>query len=161
MRRTLSINLVMKFTDRWNQNMFSSLVPGHIIIVDESMGMWKRNGMSGWMFIHRMPTLVGRESHTTADCDIGADIFVEPYEGKKIMKIADFVSVFGSNPSKALRCVRPCFGSGRYVILVSGFASFKCIKAMVEHGMHVIGNVKIAHVGFPKNWLLLNAPVRG
>jgi hypothetical protein len=93
--------------------MVSSLVLGHIITVDESMGMWKRKGIPGLMLVHRKPTRVGRESHTTADCDNGVVVFVEPYEGKKIMKTANFVSEFGSNPSKALRCARPWFGSSR------------------------------------------------
>jgi hypothetical protein len=47
------------------------------------------------------------------------------------------------------------------VILDSGFASFKCIRGMAENGMYAIGNVKSAHVAFPKAWLKQNAPVRG
>ena len=52
--------------------------PGHTITVDESMGLWKGKGMLGLMVVKRKPTPVGRESHTTADCDTGTIIFVEP-----------------------------------------------------------------------------------
>ena len=130
--------------------MFSNLGPEHIFTLDESMGLWKGKGMPSWMFVHRKPTLVGRESHTTADCDTGVVIFVEPYEGKTIMKTANFVAEIGSNLAKALRCVRPWFGSGRCVILYFGFASYKCVVAMDDYGFFVIGNVKTAYVGFPK-----------
>ncbi len=73
----------------------------------------------------------------------------------------EFVSVYGSNPAKALRCVKPWLSSGRCVILDPGFASLKCVKGMAEHGMLCIGNVKFAHTGFPKAWLTENALVRG
>jgi hypothetical protein len=97
---------IRKFTNEWNKNMFLNLVPGHMITVDESMGLWKGKGMHGWMFVYRKPTHVGRESHTTADCDTGDVFFVEPYEGKAKIKTADFVAHVGSNPAKALRCVK-------------------------------------------------------
>jgi hypothetical protein len=67
------------------------------------------------------------------------------------MQDKEFVSGYGAKPAKAMRCVKPRLGSGRCVILDSGFASLKCVKGMAEHGMFAIGNVKTAHNGFPKN----------
>ena len=92
---------------------------------------------------------MGRESYTTADFDMGALIFVEPYEGKNLIKDKKFVSTYGANPTKALRSVKPWIGSGRCVILDSGFASYKCIRGMAENGMYAIGNVNTAHLAFP------------
>ncbi len=66
--------------------MINQLIPGNYITVDESMGFWRGKGMPGWLFVKRKPTPVGRESHTTADWETGAIIFVEPYEGKVRMK---------------------------------------------------------------------------
>ncbi len=130
--------------------------------MDESMGLlWKGKGMHWWMVVQWKPTPVGRESHTTADCDTGAIIFVEPYEGELIMQGKEFVADNGANPVKALRYVKPWFGSGRCVILDSGFASLKCVKGMAKHGLFTIGNVKSAHVGFPKTWLVRNEHARG
>ncbi len=120
-----------------------------------------RQRNAGLAFVKRKPTPVGRESHTTADCESGAIFFVDPYEGKLRMQENDFVAACGANPAKALRCVKPWFGSGRCVIFDSGFASLKCVKGMAEHGMFCIGNVKSAHTGFPKTWLKENAQVRG
>ncbi len=74
------------------------------------------------------------------------------------MQGKEFVADYGANPAKALRCVKPWFRSGRCVILDSGFASLKCVKGMAEYGLFTIGNVKSAHVGFPKTWLVKNAP---
>jgi hypothetical protein len=78
-----------------------------------------------------------------------------------LVKDKELVSTYGANHAKALRCVKPWFGSDRCVILDSGFASYKCIRGMAENGMYVIGNVKYAHVAFPKVWLKQNAHVRG
>ena len=117
--------------------------------------------MHVWLFVKRKPTHVGRESHTNADCETGAIIFAEPYEGKILMQDNEFVSGYGANPEKAMRCVKPWFGSERCVILDSGFSSLKCVKGMAKHGMFAIGNVKTAYNGFPKNWLKENAPSRG
>ena len=55
-------------------------------------------GMPGWMFVGRKPTNRGGESHTTADCDTGCIIFVEPYEGKHRMANKEFVNEWGKSP---------------------------------------------------------------
>ena len=34
-----------KFTNEWIDNMITNLVPGNILIVDESMGLWKGKGI--------------------------------------------------------------------------------------------------------------------
>ena len=73
------------FVQHWNDNIKDKLVPGPFIIVDESMALWKGRGMPGLMSVPRKPTPLGRESHTTADGDTGAIIFVEPCEGKDRM----------------------------------------------------------------------------
>jgi hypothetical protein len=133
--------------------MVTNLVPGKILAVDESMELWKGKGVPVWLYVSRKPTLVDRESHSTTDCDTREIIVVEPYEEKNVTKEKEYVATYGANPAKALRCVKPCFGSGRCVILDSGFASFKCIRVMTENGMFAIGNIMSAHVGFPKAWL--------
>jgi hypothetical protein len=117
--------------------------------------------MPGWMVVGRKPTNPGRESHTTADCDTGCIIFVEPYEGKHRIANKEFVDELGKNPSKCIRCVKPWFGYGRCVIADAGFASIKCDEGLAEHGLYMIGNVKGASTGFPKKWMLDQLHVRG
>ena len=152
---------IRRFITCWNDTMGKALDPGPTLVVDESMALWKGRGMPGLMAVPRKPTPLGRESHTTADGETGVIIFIEPYEGKDRMAKKEYVTEWGKNPSKALRCVKPWFRSARCVILDAGFASLKCCKGMSEHGMFMIGNVKGGHSGFPKDWLLEHVPVRG
>ena len=164
-------NPIRRFLDEWNSRMASTLAPGPVICVDESMGLWvgRRNkdgtmqsdGMPGWQFVGRKPTNMGRELFTTACCDTGIIIFAQLHEGATRMAQKEFVAEWGKNPSKAMRCVKPWFGSGRLVILDSGFASFKCAHGLAENGLFTIGNVKTASAKFPKDWLLDQVPERG
>ena len=152
---------IRRTVDEWNARMEVALDPGPFLTVDESMAGWKGKGMPGLMSVPRKPTPVGREAHTTADATTGVIIHYEMYEGKDRMAHKEFVDIAGKNPAKALRCVKPWFGSGRCVILDSGFASVSCALSLRDKGMHMIGNVKSAHKMFPKAWLLSQAPHRG
>ena len=152
---------VRKLVDSWNNCMEAAIEPGPVLTVDESMGGWKGKGMPGLMVVPRKPTPTGREAHTTADAETGVIIHYEMYEGKELMKHKEFVADAGKNPAKAMRCVKPWFGSGRCVILDSGFACVVCALCLRDKGMHMIGNVKTGHKKFPKEWLLSQVPARG
>ncbi len=65
--------------------------------------------MPGWLYVKRKPTPVGRESHTTADCDTGTIIVVEPYEGKVRMQEKNFCQSMELTLQK--RCVASSVGS--------------------------------------------------
>jgi hypothetical protein len=140
---------VRRFIESWKGRIAIQLSPGPLLTADDSMGLWtgKRDkdaptqgeGVPGWMFVGRKPTNRGRESHTTADCDTGCIVFVEPYEGKHRMANKEFVDEGGKNLSKCSRCVKPWFGSGRCVIADAGFASIKCAEGLAEHGLYMIG----------------------
>ena len=152
---------VRKLVDVWNENMHEALIPGPVLTVDESMGGWKGKGMPGLMTVPRKPTPTGREAHTTADAQTGVVVHYEMYEGKKLMEEKEFVDIAGKNPAKAMRCVKPWFGSGRVVILDSGFASVRCALHLMDKGIYMIGNVKTGHTQFPKAWLISQVPRRG
>ena len=152
---------VRLFVDAWNAQMQRTLTPGPILVVDESMGLWKGKGMPGLMVVQRKPTPVGRESHTTADADTQCIVFVEPYEGKQRMESKEWVSEWGKAPSVAMRCVKPWIGTARLVIADAGFASLKLAIGLAEHGLYLVGNVKGAHSGYPRAWLLEQVPARG
>ena len=51
--------------------------PGRVLVVDESMALWKGKGMPGKMHVPMKPTTDGREAHTTADAETGALIFTD------------------------------------------------------------------------------------
>ena len=152
---------IRAFVESWNQNMAHAFIPGWVMTVDESMAKWKGKGMPALMSVPRKPTPVGREAHTTACGQTGVIVAYEVYEGKQRMETAEYVQEAGKNPAKALRCTKPWHGSGRVVILDSGFASVKCAKALRDKGLFMIGNVKTASMGFPKDWLISQVPRRG
>ena len=164
-------NPIRRFLDQWNSCVAATLIPGPIICVDESMGLWvgRRNkagaiggnGMPGWQFVGRKPTNKGREMFTTACCETGIIIFTELHEGAARMGQKEFVTEWGKNPAKAMRCVKPWFGTGRLVVIDSGFASLSCARGMAENGLFIVGNVKTASAGFPKAWLLSQVHERG
>jgi hypothetical protein len=160
---------VRLFTYAWNAVVHASVIPGKVLTVDESMGLWKgkrgkyggNDAMPGWMFVGRKPTNSGRESHTIADCDTGCIMLVEPYEGKERMAEKEFCKDFRKNPAKAMRCTMPWFNSGRTVIADSGFASVQLAKELAENGLYMIGNVKTGHSKYPRQWLLSKVKTRG
>ena len=152
---------VRYFVEVWNKNMEKAFVPGYVLTVDESMGLWKGKGMPGLMSVPRKPTPIGREAHTTACGETGVIVFYEIYEGKERMADKEFVSLAGKNPAKAMRCVKPWFRTGRLVILDSGFASVSAAIHLRDKGLYMIGNVKTADVKFPKAWLISQCPTRG
>ena len=154
-------NPIRLFIDKWNNNMFQAFVPGGTMTVDESMTEWLGQAMPGLMVVPRKPTDTGREGHTTACTESGILIFYEAYEGSARMESKEFVAEFGKNPAKALRCVKNWFHSGRLVLVDSGFASVELAMGLAEHGLLHIGNVKTAHTGFPKDWLLSQVKERG
>ncbi len=53
------------------------------------------------------------------------------------MQSKEFLGTYGANPAKALRCVKPWFGSDRCVIPDSCFASLNCAKGMAENGLFI------------------------
>jgi hypothetical protein len=149
------------FSEEWNKNMSKAISPGAYITVDESMGGWTGKGMPGLMFVPRKPTELGRECHTTACCDTGCIIWQEPYEGSLLMAKKKYCKEHGKNPAKAMRCTEAWQGTGRTVILDSGFMSVQCASGLMDVGLYSIGNVKSGSRAYPKDWLRSQVHVRG
>lgn len=45
--QTDPFSFIRRFADEWNNNMLCCLTPGHVLVVDESMGQWLGKGMPG------------------------------------------------------------------------------------------------------------------
>ena len=58
--QTDPFTFIRHFADEWNINMLRCVIPGHILVVDESMGQWLGKGMPGLMHIARKLTPDGR-----------------------------------------------------------------------------------------------------
>ena len=77
------------------------------------------------------------------------------------MEDKEYVRQVGKAAAVPIRCTKPWHGSGRVVIIDAGFAGIPAAKGLGDAGLYMIGNVKNCHAGFPKKWLLQNAPTRG
>ena len=141
--------------------MLRCVTPGCILVVDESMGQWLGKGMPGLMHIARKPAPDERKGHTVADIETGCIIRYEIYEGKALMADKEYVKDLGAGAATAMRLTSPWRKSGQIVILDSAFASMKAAKALAGVGLFMIGNVKTAHTGFPKQWLNSKVSQRG
>ncbi len=53
-----------------------------------------------------------------------------------------------------LRCLNPWFGTGRVAVLDAGFGSIETVKALKQHGLHTIANVKQMSDQFPRSAML-------
>ena len=140
---------VRKFLDSFNEHVNRRFKPSWCMVVDESMAQWKGVGMPGLMYVARKPTPLGREMHTTACSETRIISFLERYEGKDVMAQAPLVKDYSKSSAVALRCTKPYWHSGRVVVIDSAFSSVFTAKAMMEHGLHTVGNVKTAHKEYP------------
>mmetsp|Transcript_5073 Transcript_5073/g.14159 ORF Transcript_5073/g.14159 Transcript_5073/m.14159 type:complete len:471 (-) Transcript_5073:163-1575(-) len=152
---------IRSFEEEWNKSMASALTPGSLLVVDESMGLWKGHGMPGLLKVPHKPTPIGWESHTTVCVKTGALLFSELYEGKTRMANKEYVGEVGKVAAVALRCTKPWHGTGRTIILDAGFAGLSAAYGLAERGLHMIGTVKRGHKGFLKKWLLDHVHARG
>ena len=62
----------------------------------------------------------------------------------------EYVKDLGAGAATAMRLTSPWRNSGRIGIHDSACASLKAAKALAGVGLFMIGNVKTAHTGFPK-----------
>ena len=65
----------------------------------------------------------------------------------------EYVKDLGAGLVTAIRPTSKWRNYGCIVILDSAFASWKAVKALAGVGLLMIGNVKTAHIGLPKQWL--------
>lgn len=164
--------------ESYRQHFVNCVQPGWLLLLDESMIRWLGRHMPGLMVVQRKPTPIGAELHTMCCALSGIMINFEVYEGKKLMEQKKYCDTYPKHVALSLRCCEPYFGSvcaclicsriqhdapltpcvcvpqGRVLIADSWFGSIPCAKALFEHGLFAVMNVKTCHKGFPKEQLL-------
>ncbi|KAK3266562.1 hypothetical protein CYMTET_24805 [Cymbomonas tetramitiformis] len=85
----------------------------------------------------------------------------EIYEGKELMADKAYNKKYGKSHGLTLRMVQPWHRSGRLVIADAGMASMATLKACADVGLDFEGNVKGAHRGLCKEWLMSQVKNRG
>ena len=111
-------------------------MPGWITCLDESMSIWfNKWSCPGYVFCPRKPNPFGNKYHTIA-CGLSGILFaVEMVEGK------DRPSELPSDPrtqkttNLLLRLCKQLFGTGKIVILDSGFCVLKALIALRKKGV--------------------------
>ena len=140
---------VRPLVDAFNKHMADVLSPGWLLCIDESMCAWRGHQGKGdpdkipfLSFVPRKPEPLGGEMKTTADALSGIMMYIEICEGKAKHGAQEFFSEYGHTTATTLRCTKPWHGSGRAVYGDSHFAGVKTAEAMLDAGLHFVGDVK-------------------
>ena len=123
----------------WNEHMANIFLAAWIVCLDESMSIWHNKWTCpGWVFCPRKPHPFGNEYHS-ACCALSVIMFViELVEGKDapaaLVRARPFESM-GKTAGLLLRMLQSYFGTGRYIVLDSGFCVLKGIVELKRHGL--------------------------
>jgi hypothetical protein len=152
---------------------------GSHLTVDESMSMWlgadgkyKTSGMHHVTKMKSKPRGIGLMFKTMCCGISGVMLKLDMCEAKEFQDLKDFVvrgrnlprddnynrqeaqgNVYKQHTATTLRLAKSYFGTYRTVIGDSWFGSMSTLKALREHGLYFMGNVKTAHTDFPKDCL--------
>jgi hypothetical protein len=133
---------VRPWVDAWNTNAASTLDPGYILVVDESIFAWTGRNMPGWCVIPRKPKSKGLEGKTLC-CGLSRILLrVDMQEGKAAMVDKAFNSKWGKATGCTLRLTQPWHNSGRIVVGDSWFGRVVCAVALWMYGLFCVLNVK-------------------
>ena len=129
---------VRQMQDAWRSNMAEIFFPCWVVCLDESMSIWHCQWTCpGFVFCPRKPHPLGNEYHTICCAITGILFDFELVEGKDHQKELppEMFVQFGKTGGLLLRLTKTTHGSGRYVILDSGFCVLKAIVGLCQHGI--------------------------
>ena len=123
---------IRELINSFNKNMTEVFSSSWITCLDESMVVFFNAFCPGWMNVKRKPHPFGNEYHTIACCISHIIFYIEIVEGKDKPcegpnKHIQFESEYGACPALVTRMTRPIWGSGRVVLLDSGFGYLPCL----------------------------------
>ena len=139
---------VRNMIDGFNHNMSKTFNPAWMVCVDESMVVFYNKYAPGWIAVKRKPHPLGNEYHTTACCESKIIFCIELVEGKSAPKLgphreAEFEHEFDSKiAALVVRMTRPIWGSGRAVIMDSGFGYVASMVQLKAKGLFATTVIK-------------------
>jgi Transposase IS4 len=128
----------------WNDNMNTNFDCGWISCLDESMSVWTNEyTCPGFIFVPRKPHPFGNEWHSIC-CGITGIMFgIELVEGKDQPKeIRRDFEATGKTVGLLLRMSEPLWGTGKVVVLDSGFCVLQGIIELRKKGVFAAALVK-------------------
>ena len=137
-------------------------VPSWLCVVDESMVAFLNKYAPGWTAVKRKPHPHGNEYNTTADCFCKIIFHMEIREGKDQptegpYSKSKFEEEFGSKVAAlVVRMTEGLHGSGRCIILDSGFGYVPAVVQLRNKGLYSTAYIK-KHAFWPKYTLAQEA----
>ena len=147
--------------DLYNKSREEQVTAGWLITGDETMVAWR--GQSGVLnvmkcphlsWVPRKPEPLGVELKTVGDALSGIMLRIEICEGKEPMRAKKYSAEYGATTACTMRLFEPWFGSGRVAAADSWFAGVKTAWALLDNGLHFIGDVKTNSSLFVKEALV-------
>ena len=127
----------------WNENMAAIFKSGFVTCLDESMSSWiNKFTCPGWIFVPRKPRRFGNEYHTIC-CGICGILFA-----LKLVEGKDHPVELPSPPDNKktthllLELCRSLYGSGKMVVLDSGFCVLQAIIEFKKVGVFACAVIK-------------------
>jgi hypothetical protein len=130
--------------EAWNKNMADEFSPAWINVLDESMMEWFNKWAPGFMCVGRKPHPFGNERHTIC-CALTSILWrAQIVEGKDrpTQLGAKEHAGLGKTVGLMLRMCEPIYGTGKAVVLDSGFCVAKGIVALEAKGVYAGALIK-------------------
>ena len=120
----------------WNTNMHRVFKSAWVCCIDESMSSWlNKFTCPGWMFVPRKPRPFGNEYHTIC-CGLTGILFaMELVEGKDRPTQLPSPPPHMKTTSLLLELCKSLYGSGKVIVLDSGFRVLKALIALKKVGV--------------------------
>ena len=121
----------------WNDHMAEFFHAAWVVCLDELMSIWHSKWTCpGWVFCPRKPHPFGNEYHS-ACCGLSTIMFViEMVEGKDAPSLLCWpFNALGKTVGLLLQMLQSYFGTGRYILLDSGFCVLKAITELKRNGL--------------------------
>jgi hypothetical protein len=130
--------------EAWNKNMADEFSPSWINVLDESMMEWFNKYAPGFMCVGRKPHPFGNERHTIC-CALTSILWraqiVEGKDRPQQLGPKEHAQL-GATVGLMLRMCEPIYGTGKAVVLDSGFCVAKGIVALEAKGVYAGALIK-------------------
>ena len=129
----------------WNKHMAENWKSGLFVCIDESMSIWfNKWTCPGWMFVPRKPHPFGNEYHTRACGETAVIDCVDLVEGKDEPHTYNQQrhEPLGKTVGLLKRMCQSIFGTGRIIILDSGFCVLAGLIELRKMGLYASAVIK-------------------
>lgn len=138
--------MIRELITAFNKNMSDEFYPSWLTCLDESMAAYLNTYCPGWTCVERKPHKFGNEIHTIA-CALTHIIFhMEFVEGKDQPQEGPHSRTefdeLGKTPGLCVRMTKSIHGSGRVVVLDSGFGQPAAVLGLKEVGLFSTAVIK-------------------